>query len=121
MLQALSALKFNEWNDYFELEPFGELRADFRMATLAAVLVNALTRTKDSDPIKTAADFMPDFEKAFDEKYKIREEAAPEEEQKLHVWQKISRVLGAMVKKPRTSHLPPTKRNAQPLPPNDGK
>jgi hypothetical protein len=109
MLEQMSALEFNEWNNYFQVEPFGELRADFRMATLAAVLVNALTRTKDSDPIKTAADFMPDFEKAFDERSQIQEDVAPEEQKKLRVWQKIKGVFGAMVKKPgatRTPHLP---------------
>lgn len=51
-----------EWSVYAEMDPFGEERADLRMAILAAATVNAMTRTKESDPVAKPEDFMPKFE-----------------------------------------------------------
>lgn len=89
--QSMSAHEFGEWMAYFRLQPFGEWRKDYRFAAMTAVLVNALTRSKESDPIRKAEDFMPDFERALDE-YQAQEDV-PEEER---TWQKIKSTFGAL-------------------------
>ena len=91
---TMSSHEFAEWMAFFRLQPFGEWRKDTRMATLAAVIVNALTRSKDSDPIHKAEEFMPDFEKALDE-YEAQEEISEQEV----LAQKVRSVFGSFVKK----------------------
>lgn len=92
--QAMSSHEFAEWMAFMQLQPFGEWRDDFRMATLAAVITNAMTRTKETDPVRQAADFMPDFEKALDERE--AQEEIPEHERR---WQKIKSVFGGLAAK----------------------
>ena len=59
---SMTGQQLNEWMAFAGLEPFGEERADLRMGILAAATVNAMTRTKDSDPVAKAEDFMPKFD-----------------------------------------------------------
>lgn len=66
-MRSLSGREFAEWMAYATLEPFGEERADFRMATLAA-----LTAELHRDPEKRSEpfswkDFMPRFGMEADE------------------------------------------------------
>lgn len=66
MLEGMSALQWNEWKRYAELEPFGEERADLRMAIETASLGNIIFQVwtgKREAPFKVE-DFMPKFEKA---------------------------------------------------------
>lgn len=90
----MSSHEFTEWMAFFRLQPFGEWRRDYRMATLAAVIVNALTRSKESDPIRKAEEFMPDFERALDE-YEAQEEVSEQEA----LTQKVRSVFSSFVKK----------------------
>lgn len=90
----MSSHEFTEWMAFFRLQPFGEWRRDYRMATLAAVIVNALTRSKESDPIRKAEEFMPDFERALDE-YETQEEVSEQEA----LAQKVRSVFSSFVKK----------------------
>ena len=61
LLQALSGIDLVEWMAYWELEPFGEERADYRMATLAALIANT-NRDPDKCPEPfTTENFMPQF------------------------------------------------------------
>ena len=83
---------------FFQIEPHGEWRDDYRMAVLAAVITNVMTRSKDSDPVREPKDFMPDFEKALDE-YQVQEEM-PEHER---VWRKVQRAFGPLVKNKKTT------------------
>ena len=62
---AMSSREFSEWIALFPLRPYGEWSEDYRIARLAAIIVNVFTRSKKSDPIAKPEDFMPDFEKAF--------------------------------------------------------
>lgn len=91
----MSSYEFAEWMAFFKIQPYGETRMDFRFAALQATITNVMTRTKNSDPIKTAQDFMPDFEKALDEQE--TQEQVPEHER---VWNRIKSVFGARAKKP---------------------
>lgn len=45
-----------EWFRYYELEPFGEQRADFRLAILDQIVVNALGGHSKLE------DFIPEFD-----------------------------------------------------------
>ncbi len=90
----MSSHEFAEWMAFFQLQPYGEARADFRNASLMALIANVMTRTKDSDPIKTPGEFMPDFEKALDERE--AQEEIPEHER---LWQKIKSRFSGLVKK----------------------
>ena len=90
----MSSREFAEWMAFFEIQPFGERRADFRNASLMALVSNVMTRTKDSDPVKTPGDFMPDFERALDE-YEAQEEIPAH----VQLWQKIKSRFSGLVKK----------------------
>ena len=61
LLSRLSSRQISEWMAYYAIEPFGEERADLRMAILASLIANV-----NRDPAKrrepfTPAEFMPDF------------------------------------------------------------
>jgi hypothetical protein len=40
MLSGMSSIELTEWMAYYELEPFGEERADLRAGSIAAPLLN---------------------------------------------------------------------------------
>lgn len=60
MLASMTGQQLAEWIVYAEKEPFGEERADLRMAIVAALMAN-LWRGKD-DPVREPEEFMPRFE-----------------------------------------------------------
>lgn len=91
---AMSSHEFAEWMAFAKVQPFGELRNDFRSASLQALIANVNRDPKKSKPL-TPQMFMPDFEKALDEQEE--QEEIPEHER---VWQKIRGVFGALVKRP---------------------
>lgn len=65
MLAGMSGFQLNEWMAYAEVEPFGEERADLRMAIETASLGNIIFQVwtgKQEAPFKVE-DFMPRFEK----------------------------------------------------------
>jgi len=112
MLESMSTPQFIEWLAYAQLEPFDEWRADYRAASLMAVITNVMTRTKESDPVKTPGEFMElfDFEKALDE-HEAQEEI-PEHER---LWNKVRTAFGGLVtplsRSTGTSPQMPTKSN----------
>jgi hypothetical protein len=60
-MQHMPAQELVEWAAFYELEPFGEWRADWRMAMQASLLAN-IHRDRDKHPeLYTVADFMPQF------------------------------------------------------------
>jgi len=48
---------------YYELEPFGEDRADLRSGIVASTIANVNRNPKKRRKAFTASEFMPDFEK----------------------------------------------------------
>ena len=62
LLAQLPYRVFRDWTYYFQLEPFGEERADFRAGIISAVVANCLAR-KRGRPAFHPSDFMPNFEK----------------------------------------------------------
>ena len=62
LLASLSSRQISEWMAYFSIEPFGEERADLRMATLAALIANINRDEKKRSSPYTPDDFMPKFE-----------------------------------------------------------
>ena len=40
MLRGMSIHEFRRWRAYYDIEPFGEERADFRAASIVATLLN---------------------------------------------------------------------------------
>ncbi len=93
----MSSSEFAEWIAFFQLQPFGEWRNDYRTATLMALISNVMTRTKDSDPVKAPSDFMEqfDFEKALEARE--AQEEIPEHER---VWNKVKSAFSWFVKPP---------------------
>jgi len=59
-VEALPYREFREWQAYYNIEPFGESRADLRSAINACVVANA-NRGKNTPAFKVD-DFMPKFE-----------------------------------------------------------
>ena len=55
----MTAREMAEWEILERIEPFGESRADYRMALAASQIVNIHLKPKDR---KTAADFLLKFE-----------------------------------------------------------
>ncbi len=61
MLASIPLPLFLEWMDYYDVEPFGEERADLRSAIVAQVVASSIpTKSKKRFKVK---DFMPSFEK----------------------------------------------------------
>lgn len=56
-MQEVDSAEFVEWMVYFELDPFGEDRADFRSAIIAATIAN----TQSTKRRFTPKDFMPQW------------------------------------------------------------
>ena len=65
MLRSISGSALTEWMAYASLEPFGEDRADLRMAIETASICNVIYQVwtgKKEAPFKME-DFLPKFEK----------------------------------------------------------
>lgn len=56
LLRMLTARQFEEWVSYYESNPFGEERADWRAGMIASVLASCHSKTRYKP-----ADFMPTF------------------------------------------------------------
>jgi hypothetical protein len=56
LLQRIDATELTEWRAYYQLEPFGQDRADYP-ASIVAHTVAVCNGAKDSNP----SDFMPKF------------------------------------------------------------
>ena len=92
LLSSLSSRQLTEWMAYDQLEPFGERRADLRMAVLASLIANA---NRDPDKRRepfTPADFMPRFE--------AEPQAQPAEAHQ--TWQQQKAIMQALLK-PKTT------------------
>ncbi len=63
MANAMPALTLRAWQAYAEAEPFGEERADLRIAQLTALLANVHRDPKRTTAFKSQ-DFMFDFVRA---------------------------------------------------------
>ena len=86
MLDGISSHELTEWQAYAQLEPFGEERADIRMATNTMVLANANRDPKKKRTPYTIEDFML-FRDEPDKPQPSREETA----------EKVARMMGAPV------------------------
>ena len=60
LLSRCSSQELTEWQAYYNIEPFGEYRADIRSAIIACVLAN-VNRGKNTPAFKVD-DFMPKFD-----------------------------------------------------------
>jgi hypothetical protein len=61
LLARVGSDELTEWMAFYQLEPFGEMRADLRSGVVAATFANA-HRTKDARAF-TPEDFMPYIER----------------------------------------------------------
>ena len=61
MLREISHPQFLEWQAYYRIEPWGEWRADMRMAQMLSLYANAHRDGNKHPKPFTPADFMPDF------------------------------------------------------------
>ena len=59
LLHGIESKELAEWQAYYNLEPWGEERADLRAGIVASTIANVF-RGKGSPP-KKPKDFMPDF------------------------------------------------------------
>jgi len=59
MLRSLTAKQFMEWEYYAQLEPFNELRQDYRVASILQMLAN-VNRGPNDKPY-SLADFLLNF------------------------------------------------------------
>ena len=74
MLQQLTALQWAEWKAYYDLEPFGEIRDDFRAGQICSTLANYSGKTRNEDaPPAHPSEFLP----ALAEFYKPKEPDGP--------------------------------------------
>lgn len=58
----MSSKEFAEWMAYAQIEPFGDERADLRMAILASLIANVNRDPKKRSTPYEVSDFMPRFE-----------------------------------------------------------
>ena len=61
MLASMGSDELTEWMAYYQLEPFGDYRADYRSGVVASTFANA-HRAKDAGPFRPE-DFMPFLDK----------------------------------------------------------
>lgn len=61
MLASITQEQFDEWSEYYKLEPFGEERADLRMGVLGSLYANAHYKRAGGGKFQPA-DFALDFE-----------------------------------------------------------
>ncbi|TXH06678.1 MAG: DUF4035 domain-containing protein [Rhodocyclaceae bacterium] len=61
LLARIGSDELTEWMAFYQLEPFGDFRADFRSGIVASTFANA-NRSKEAKPF-TPGDFMPFVEK----------------------------------------------------------
>lgn len=57
--RQLTAKQFQEWELYASMEPFGEMRADWRAASIRSMVFNMAVPVKDRKPM---SDFLLKFE-----------------------------------------------------------
>lgn len=63
MLERMSWVEFVEWMAFYQMEPFGEMRADLRSGIIASTFANChRDPDKQREPFK-ASDFMPQFDR----------------------------------------------------------
>ena len=62
LLQRMGSDELSEWMAFYQLEPFGDYRADYRSGVVASTFANA-HRAKDASPFRPE-DFMPFLEKS---------------------------------------------------------
>jgi hypothetical protein len=60
LLSQLDSKQISEWMAFYQVEPFGEERADLRSAIIACVTANAW-RGKNQKPFEVS-DFLPKFD-----------------------------------------------------------
>ena len=51
MLRSMTAKQFVEWAAYAQLEPFDEMRADYRAAYISSMIFNMAVAAKDRKPL----------------------------------------------------------------------
>mgnify|MGYP000046381597 CR=1 FL=1 len=61
LLSRISSRELSEWMAFYELEPFGDERADLRAGIVASTVANANRDPKKSKPY-APQDFLPRFE-----------------------------------------------------------
>ena len=62
LLGRISSRELTEWMAYFELDPFGQERADLRSAIVASTVANTVRDPKKKQKPWLPRDFMPKFE-----------------------------------------------------------
>jgi len=60
MLNKMGSDELTEWMAFYQLEPFGDFRADYRSGVIASTFANA-HRAQDASPFRVE-DFMPFLE-----------------------------------------------------------
>lgn len=89
MLASMSSRLLQEWATFYELEPFGEVRADLRSALVANVIANANRNPdKQREPF-TLDDFMLKFDDA------LTPAPSQEERGRKQTWQEQKAILMA--------------------------
>lgn len=61
LLNRIGSDELTEWMAFYQLEPFGDYRADYRSGVIASTFANA-HRAQDASPFKVE-DFMPFIDK----------------------------------------------------------
>ncbi len=79
MLRQITFPQLREWIAFEELEPFGEMRDDYRMANMMQLTANMHRDTKKHPEPYTLSDFLFKFDKEAEEQVKPRQSV---EEQK---------------------------------------
>ncbi len=73
MLREISAQQFFDWLHYYQLEPFGEKRSDYRSAQIAQALYNINRDTKKHKQPFPLEDFVIPFGDTEEKKSKKRQ------------------------------------------------
>lgn len=62
LLERIEARELTEWMAFYQLEPFGDARADLRAGTITAMIANVNRDAKKRRKPYQPQDFMPQFD-----------------------------------------------------------
>lgn len=94
LLARISSRELSEWAAYYELEPWGEERADLRAGIVASTMANTARDPKKRQKPYRANEFMPQFAGADRESDGEDEDERPAWEGQLRYVEMLNAIFG---------------------------
>lgn len=104
MLREMPAAQFSAWILFAEIEPFGELRDDYRMANMMQLMANMNRNVKKRPEPFTLEDFMLDWDGSRAERQRMEEVSRRQAAKTPADMLRIARLWAAVYNPPGTNN-----------------